>query len=204
MQKPRRLVCIVEGKGEVQAIPNLCARILASLSAHQWFVDKEPVRRPRSQLVDERVKGPRRPCREEGVRKALEIAAARHPDAILVMCDSDDDCPGRWASSVASLVDQSSSRPAAAVMAVREFEAWLLWGHSDAELAKIKASDPDRIRNAKGKLEKLVAGYEPTTHQLLLTRQIDVHRLRQRSRSFDKLVRTLGLLCRIPVPPRPS
>jgi len=202
MQKQRRLVCIVEGKGEVQAIPNLCARILVSLSAHQWFVEKQPIRRPRSQLVDERVKSPLRPCREDGVLKALEIAAARRPDAILVTCDADDDCPGVWAASVASF--QGRSTPTAAVMAVREFEAWLLWSHGDAELAKINASDPDRIRNAKGKLEKLVAGYAPTTHQLALTRQIDVQRLRQRSRSFDKLVRTLGTLCRISVPPRPS
>src|SRR5687767_7263017 len=102
MQKQRRLVCIVEGKGEVQALPNLCARILVSLSAHQWFVDKDPIRRPRSQLVDERVKSPGRPCREDGVHKALEQAAARHPDAILVTCDADDDCPGSWAASIDS------------------------------------------------------------------------------------------------------
>jgi hypothetical protein len=107
-----------------------------------------------------------------------------------------------WADSVAST--QGRPTPTAAVMGVREFEAWLLWGHSDAELAKVKASDPDRIRNAKGKLEKLVSGYEPTTHQLEQTRQIDIQRLRKRSRSFDKLVRTLGGLCEIPVPHRPS
>jgi hypothetical protein len=89
-------------------------------------------------------------------------------------------------------------------MAVREFEAWLLWGYSDAELTKIKASNPDLIRNAKGKLEKLVAGYGPTTHQLALTRNIDIQRLRARSRSFDKLVCTLGVLCELPVPPRPA
>ncbi len=198
----RRLVCIVEGKGEVQAIPNLCSRILLDLSAHQWFVDKEPIRRPRSQLVDERVKSPLRPCRQEGVHKALEIAAARRPDAILVTCDADDDCPKTWAESVASLV--GASRPAAAVMAVREFEAWLLWSRSEAELKKVKVTDPDRVRNAKGKLEGLVAGYEPTTHQLGLTRQMDLQRLRHRSKSFDKLVRTLGSLCKVPVPPRSS
>ena len=198
----RRLVCIVEGQGEVQAIPNLCSRILLDLSAHQWFVDKEPIRRPRGQLVDERVKSPLRPCRQEGVHKALEIAAARRPDAILVTCDADDDCPKTWAESVASIV--GPSRPAAAVMAVREFEAWLLWSRSEAELKKVKVADPDRVRNAKGKLEGLIAGYEPTTHQLELTRQMDLQRLRHRSKSFDKLVRTLGALCKVPVPPRPS
>lgn len=202
MQMSRRLVCIVEGKGDVQAIPNLCSRLLVHLSAHQWFVDKEPVRRPRSQLVDERVKSPRRPCLEEGVHKALEMAAARRPDAILVTCDADDDCPKVWAESVASL--SGLSRPTAAVMAVREFEAWLLWSRTDADLKKVKVTDPDRVRDAKGTLEGLVTGYKPTTHQLELTRQIDLQRLRHRSKSFDKLVRTLGSLCGVPVPPRPS
>ncbi len=197
----RRLVCIVEGKGEVQAVPNLCARILREhLSAHDWFVDKEPIRRPRTQLVDESVKSPLRPCREQEVRKALEIAAARNPTAILVTCDADDDCPKTWAESLASI--SGTRRPTAAVMAVREFETWLLWNQSDAELTRIKASDPDRIRNAKGKLEQLIAGYKPATHQLESTRRIDIQRLRKRSKSFDKLVRTLGGLCRVTVPPR--
>jgi hypothetical protein len=199
----RRLVCVVEGKGEVQAIPNLCARILKEhLMAPEWFVDKEPIRRPRSQLVDERVKSPLRPCREEGVRKALEIAAARRPDAILMTCDADDDCPIAWAKSVPPLL--GNSKPTAAVMAVREFEAWLLWSRSDAELARIKASDPDRIRNAKGKMERIVAGYDPMTHQLEATRRIDIRLLRKRSKSFDKLVRALGGICRVPVPARDS
>ncbi len=137
------------------------------------------------------------------MHKALAIAAARRPDAILVTCDADDDCPKTWAESVATLV-KPSGRTAAAVMAVREFEAWLLWSRSDAELKKAKVTDPDRVRNAKGKLEGLVAGYEPTTHQLELTRQMDLQRLRRRSKSFDKLVRTLGSLCKVPVPPRSS
>jgi hypothetical protein len=59
-------------------------------------------------------------------------------------------------------------------------------------------------RNAKGKLEKLVANDDPISHQLELTRNIDIQRLRALSRSFDKLVRTLGALCRVEVPPRPS
>jgi hypothetical protein len=44
----KRLVCAVEGDGEVQAIPNLCARILLAVGATGWVVDKEPIRRNRS------------------------------------------------------------------------------------------------------------------------------------------------------------
>ncbi len=66
MQMPRRLVCIVEGKGDVQAIPNLCSRILVHLSAHQWFVDKAPVRRRVMRTMTVRRSGLSRwpPCRD--------------------------------------------------------------------------------------------------------------------------------------------
>ena len=198
----QRLVCVVEGKGDVQAIPRLCARILASIGASRWYVDESPIRRPRSQLVDERMDSPARPCRVDSLRKAYAIAEARKPNAVLFVCDSDDDCPSVWASSVMETLGRD--QPSAAVMAVREFECWLLWSCDQATLTKIRASNPERIRNAKGKLEQLIPGYAPTTHQLELTRQMDLARVRKHSRSFDKLVRTLGALCRIPVPTRPG
>ncbi|NTX65955.1 DUF4276 family protein [Myxococcus sp. CA051A] len=191
--KKKRLVCIVEGKGEVEAIPNLCSRILASLSLHDWLVDQAPIRQPRGHLVDARIAGPSRPCRPEGMTKALSMAWARNPDAVLVMCDSDDDCPSIWAKSVPIKIP--SGRPVAAVMAVREFEGWLLRVFNDNELGRIRVVDPERIRNAKGRLEQLVPGYAPTTHQLMMTRKLDISAVRNRSRSFDKLVRTIGALC---------
>ena len=40
----RRLVCIVEGQGEVAAIPNLCARILNHLGVSDWVVGRDPIR----------------------------------------------------------------------------------------------------------------------------------------------------------------
>jgi hypothetical protein len=189
----KRLVCVVEGKGEVEAIPNLCSRILAFLAAHEWLVDQDPIRQPRGNLVDARLPGPGRPCRAEGMNKALAIASARKPDAVLVLCDADDECPGTWARSVPERT--VLGQPVAGVMAVREFEGWLLWACGDKELAQARASDPERIRNAKGKLEQLVPGYSPTTHQLVMTRKIDIHLVRKRSRSFDKLVRTIAELC---------
>lgn len=198
----KRLVCIIEGKGEREAIPNLCSRILQDLSAYDWFVDQDPIRWPRGKLVDARHPVPGRPCRQDEVHKALEVAAARKPGAILVMCDADDDCPGPWASSVP--VRTSSGAPVAAVMAVREFESWLLWGFTEEQRASAGAVDPERTRGAKERLAKLEPGYAPTTHQLKLTRRLDITSLRRNSRSFDKLVRVVGSLCGVDVPPRPG
>lgn len=191
--KKKRLVCVVEGKGEVEAVPNLCARILLYLSLDNWLVDQLPIRQPRSSLVDARVKGPNRPCRDEGMKKALGMAWARKPDAVLVMCDSDDECPVAWAKSVPQKI--VSGQPVAAVMAVREFEGWLLHVFNDTELSRVRVSDPERVRNAKGKLEQLVPEYSPTTHQLAMTRKIDIASTHDRSRSFNKLVRTIKTLC---------
>ncbi len=74
-------------------------------------------------------------------------------------------------------------------MAVREFETWLLLSFSDADLKRARIRDAGSKRDAKGQLAKLVPRYAPTTHQLELARRVDIHRLRGRSRSFDKLVR---------------
>jgi len=85
-------------------------------------------------------------------------------------------------------------------MAVREFETWLLTAHDEASLQRARITDIEKVRDAKGVLERLVPGYAPTTHQLMLTRRIDIGAARHRSRSFDKLVRSIASLCGAPAP----
>lgn len=90
-------MCVVEGHGEVKAVPALCYRILRSLDISEWLVDEEPVRQPRSLLVDEGIPSPHRPCLLESVERAVELAVSRPADAVIVLCDSDDDCAATWA-----------------------------------------------------------------------------------------------------------
>ena len=85
--------------------------------------------------------------------------------------------------------------PVACVMVVREFEGWLLHARTPRELNRIGVKDPETVRGAKEKLANLVPGYRPSTHQLALTRGIDVHSVRRRSKSFDKFFRTIEELC---------
>jgi hypothetical protein len=87
-------------------------------------------------------------------------------------------------------------------MIVREYEGWLLQSFSDAELANAGVINPESIRGAKGALKRLVPGYKPTTHQLEITRAIDIQQLRGRSDSFDKLVRSLAALFGVTAPVR--
>jgi hypothetical protein len=84
----------------------------------------------------------------------------------------------------------------AAVMASREYETWLVESFADEALAKAKITEADlRKRNAKELRGRLVPGYLPTTHQLTVTRKLDIARVRERSDSFNKLVRDLARLC---------
>lgn len=199
----KRLVCVVEGKGEVRAIPVLVGRLLARLEAtDRWFVDQEPVRQPRGHLVDEKVSSPERPCRPDEVARAVGLALKRRDvGAVVVLCDADDDCPATWGPSATDVVRRST--PGTGIMAVREYETWLVQGRSEEELHRHGVAEPEATRDAKGLLKRLVAGYKPTVHQLRLTRELDLDRVWARSDSFDKLVRSLAALCEVTPPARP-
>ncbi|WP_257458400.1 DUF4276 family protein [Archangium lipolyticum] len=188
----KKLVCIVEGKGEVGAVPNLCMRILRQhLNDFEWVVDNAPIRHPRGKLVDEKKRSPQRTCQEEGLRRAIQLAKqTRKANAVLVLCDADDDCPATWGPDAARVV--SSLSLGGAVMALREYETWLLLNYTDEQLAGAGAPEPERKRGAKEALARLVPSYLPTTHQLRETQKLDIARVRKRSDSFDKLVRVLA------------
>ena len=80
---------IVEGYGEVEAVPVLLRRLVVAANAYPLGVNP-PIRRPRTDLVS-----------EDGVRRAVRLAR-KQPDcaAILIMVDSDDDCPKTFAPRI--------------------------------------------------------------------------------------------------------
>lgn len=199
----KHLVCIVEGKGEVKAVPRLCHRILYLLKVEGWHVQPSPIRHSRSRMVDERLPSPRRPCHKERLENILGQARAReHVGAVLILCDADDDCAGVWGPSARTLAGRVLKKyPSAAVMAEPEYEAWLLAGlvEEDNRWAAIA-----KKRDAKKVIRREVPDYKPTTHQSLLTEQMDLSRAWARSDSFDKLVRSLAELCGAKLPRRPG
>ncbi len=129
-----RLVCIVEGEGEVAAIPNLCVRVMAYLGVQGWVVDPDPIRRKRSAFVDAKHPKPRRPCREDEVIKAMTLALRRPrpTNAVLMLCDEDEDCAAVWGPDATGVMKRLGA--GSAVMAVHEYESWLLLNRTDAEL----------------------------------------------------------------------
>jgi hypothetical protein len=168
---------------------------MAYLAVQNWVVDPDPIRRKRSALVDARHPKPRRPCREDEVLKAMTLALRRPrpANAVLLLCDEDEDCAAAWGPDATRVMNRLGA--GVAVMAVHEYETWLLLNRSDAELRAAGVAVPVTGRGAKSTMRKLVPDYSPTVHQLDETRRIKIAFLRERSPSFDKLVRSIAALC---------
>ena len=184
---------IVEGDGEMEAVPGLLRRLLAAGQVTGVRVGK-PIKRPRNQLV-----------KEEPLARMVRLALLR-PEcgAVLIILDGNTDCPRelgpvlqRWAEAAAGGI------PCAVVLAHREYEAWFLASleslrgqrgiRDDAETH----SDPEEPRDAKGELEVRMwpgRAYHPTVDQPALTALFDMAQAYSRSRSFRRMVRAVGLL----------
>jgi hypothetical protein len=190
---PRTLVAIVEGFGEVEAVPLLIRR---------WFQAKgllppeipRPIRVPKSRLLA-----------AGELERTVEQAARRAGPggALLVLVDADDDCAaelGRFLRERA--LRARADRETAVVLPVREFEAWFLAsaeslaGHRGLPEHLAPPNDPEAVRDAKGWLsDRMTSGriYAPRVDQAALAQALDF-RLAERSRSFRKFVRELKRL----------
>lgn len=182
---------IVEGHGEVAAVPVLLRRLRDVFGDYSVDVNS-PIRRKRGEIVQ-----------ESALRKSIQLARIQ-PDcgAILVLFDSDDDCPKELGPTLQSWAsDEASPIPCAVVMAHREYEAWFLAAieslrgirgvRPDAE----SHANPEQPRGAKGQFEvRLEEGmsYSETADQAALTHALDLGRVFGTSRSFRKLVSTFG------------
>lgn len=132
---------------------------------------------------------------------------------ILILLDSDDDCPAELGPQLLDrALKQRSDVPQAVVLAKREFEAWFiaaaesLRGRMDFPVDLEVPSDPERIRGAKewlGRRWARTRPYTPSRHQAELTRIFDLD-LAKSSRSFEKCYREIARLLTTPTKPLPA
>jgi hypothetical protein len=184
---------IVEGQGDVAAVPLLLRRLRDE--ARAWGLEVgRPHRRRRTQLV-----------KKDSLQSAIRVAALRdNCAAILVLFDADDDCPKELAPTLEEWAREASGgKPCAVVMANREYEAWFL---ASIEALRGKASilpdaishhEPETPRDAKGQLERRMprgASYSATVDQPILTAHLDLESAYRGCRSFRKLVSAFGEL----------
>jgi Domain of unknown function (DUF4276) len=184
---------IVEGQGEVAAVPVLLRRLRDEAQAWGLEVGK-PHRRLRSQLV-----------KKDSLQTAVQVAALRDDCAgILVLLDADDDCPKELAPTLEQWVREAAGGKACVVvMANREYEAWFLASietlRGTAGILPDAAShpEPEIPRDAKGELERRMpssVSYSPTVDQAALTARLDLEIAYRSCRSFRKLVGAFGAL----------
>ncbi len=188
---------IVEGHGEVSAVPILLRRLWQELMPHLDLRVSPPIRVSRKKLV-----------KADELEKAVAYAASqvRPPRAVLVLIDADDDCPAELGPQLVVRAKQARSDvPAAVVLAKREFEAWFLaameslGGHCGLAQNLQEVPDPESIHDAKRPLTRCMVEsrtYSPVHDQRALTAVFDMRLARQRSDSFDKCWREVERLFR--------
>lgn len=190
-----RIATIVEGHGEVDAVPVLLQRILVELAPPVWPELLRPYRVGRDSLI-----------RPGGVEATVEGLLRRSPEVtgLLVLFDADDDCPAVVGPGLVRRV--TAARPdvqAAVVLANREFEAWFLAaasslaGRQGLSEGLIPPPDPEGIRGCKEWLSKWRPGgapYKPRQHQPGLAQALDLSMARRNSPSFAKFWRDVERL----------
>lgn len=182
---------IVEGHGEIEALPILLRRI-AGERFNVWNPPiLRPGRYPSSRLVRKNHGkwdfGP-------DLLKAAGHARNEGASALLILLDADDLCVKQASAELAPRFAEASGFDAGSlVFAVREYEAWFLASaETMAEDAVPYARDPEARRDAKGELEQhlnLRFPYDERADQPAYTSKLDLDLCQSRSRSFRKLLK---------------
>lgn len=109
------IVPIVEGHGDAAAVPVLLRRLVNAEAWHEVRID-QPIRCNRSQLV-----------KEAELKRRVRLARLRKDcGAVLIVFDSDDDCPVELAAKVREWAVDVAGPVCEVVLAKREYEAWFL------------------------------------------------------------------------------
>lgn len=188
------IIYIVEGDGEDAAVRSLVRRIVADIDPNKYVEVPHIFRRHRTKVV-----------RPGQLENAIEAAARRISGrgAILVLLDSDDDCPATLGPELlARARRQRGDIPISVVLAHREYEAWFLApaeslrGHRkiDPNVSPPR-NPPESYRDAKGQVRTMMRSksYGPTVDQASLTAYVDLTMARSAD-SFDKRYRDIERL----------
>lgn len=192
-----RIAAIVEGDGEVEAVPILIRRY-ADLAGWPGVVDmKAVIRQSASWLLKPRE-----------LERTVELAARklRGPGGIFVLLDCEDDCPARLGPELLARIHHARrDLPTALVLAHREYEAWFLGaaasvaGHRGLPSGLEPHPSPESIRGCKEWLsDKMPPGrsYDTMNDQPALTKVFDLSAAKSACPSFDKCHRELVALLR--------
>lgn len=165
------IVPIVEGHGDVSAIPTLLNLIVPAARVLR------AVRLPRGKFA-----------KEGELERMVAIAQSGFDAAdrglILVVLDADEDCAANLGPNLFErLKPVSAPHRCYVAIAVHEFESWICGGHPD-----IDRTDPEAAGRPKDQIRAINGGrYSESVDQKKFTARIDVKRLLNRSPSFKRL-----------------
>lgn len=183
-----KVVPIVEGDGEVQAVPILLRRLAQWRTPESVAEVSPPIRVRKDRFLN----------RDAEFQRYLQLAAAKCGDDgwILILLDADDACPAEVASQIRGRANACiAHRPISIVLAKREYEAWFIAAASSLDgkrkfsLSATVAIDAETPRDAKGWIGAGIAGraYSEITDQPAFSALMDLQQAFDGSRSFRKL-----------------
>ncbi len=208
----KRLVVLVEGKGDELAVPTLVQRVLNHRGGNEcFFLDGDSVR---TKEVNKTIKDWARTIQ-------YVVRTRRNLGAILVVLDGDADqvadpayvqrygrdfCARHVALYLASSAQASCAAKGVSIavaIAMKEMECWAI--SVIDQLGNVDLSDgtvippglaipesPESIRDGKGWIEKAIKRkFKPTAHQKALAKHIPIDLAAQRSRSFRRFVHAI-------------
>jgi Domain of unknown function (DUF4276) len=187
---------VVEGEGEVEAVPLLVRRIIGELDPAAGVSYLRPVRVTKSRVV-----------RQSELERAIELVrlGISGAGAILVILDADQDCPADLGPRLmARAVPAARGCPVSVVIAKAEYECWFLaaaasLGGKRRLVEDIRTpADPESVRGAKEWLtHHMLPGniYSPAIDQPKLTGAMDLAAARI-SPSFARCYREVERLYR--------
>jgi len=180
-----RIAAVVEGYGDVNAVPALIARTGELLGLP--IIAPNPIRA-----------GEWKSIRATGVfERYLELAYRRGWDRILVLLDLEDLCSAtEGGDALARVTSWAADRHVIVhvVFFVREYESIFLACIDDIVGGDTPVvANPEAFRDAKGQLKKLTGRrYKETQDQEAYSKIIRLDILVKRSRSYRKLVKDLS------------
>lgn len=184
-----QLSSIVEGHGEVAALPVLLRRIALWRSPQMYVNVLPPIRVHRDRFLN----------RQDEFTRHLQLAGNKCGEDgwVFVLLDADDDCPAKRGPEILARAQAVlQHRQISVVLANREFEAWFIGaaeslnGHRGLSInpgdLHIDAETP---RDAKGWLRQRMNGgtYGETTDQPAFAAKMDLTQALNRCRSFRKM-----------------
>lgn len=194
------IATIVEGHGETLAVPILLQRWFK----RRRFLNFEVADPIRASSVDA-IKAPHREELQLGIEHFVELASRIvQPDAILVLIDSEGDCPKLIAPELLERALAVTNIPIGIVLANRQYETWFLAslrtlqraGKIPADAKLPRYADVESEQGCKEKLSKLLGRkYNERNDQPEFTRHLLFTKtMKTKSRSYFHLLTTLERL----------